>query len=1009
MSSFYGAWGRIVCLALAVCVSLCTASGQGTGGSLRGQVLDEFGGAIIGATVSVTGPDGATKTTTTGNDGTYVFTNLAPGQYSVRASAAGFAIFENPSVAVSPARRDPLNITLKVTIEEQKVTVSAESQAVSTDPENNASRVVLTGKDLESLPDDPDELAAALQALAGPSAGPNGGQFFIDGFSDGRLPPKESIREIRINQNPFSAEFDRLGYGRVEIFTKPGSDRIRGQASFAFKNQALDARNPFAVQTAPFRATRYGGNLSGPIIAKKSSYFLDFERRDINDNAIINATILDPALNIVPFTQIVLQPQQRTTFSPRVDWQLNPSNTLVARYSFMRSTVQNSSVGGFSLASRGFTTASTEHTAHITETDVINPKVLNETRFQFIRRRTNQQGDNSIPAINVLESFVGGGAQVGTGFVDENRYELQNLTSFSLGAQALKVGVRFRAVKILNSSPSNFGGTFTFQGGVGPQLNANNQVVTDANGQPILIPITSIERYRRTLLFQSQGLSAAQVRALGGGATQFTIAGGNPLAGVTQLDVGPFIQDDWRVRPNLTLNLGLRYEAQTNIKSSFDFAPRLGFAYSPGAGGTKPPKTVIRGGSGIFFDRISESLTLQSNRFNGANEQQFIIPNPDFFGVNPLPTFATLQGLAIAQLGQTVWRLDPNLKAPYTIQTSLSVERQLPYNIVLTVTYINAHSLHLLRARNINAPFLGNVAPGLQGTGVRPIPNGGNIFEYESSGVLNQNQMIVFLRTRLTPKLSIFANYTLNKAMSNTDGAGSFPAYTYDLSTEYGPSAIDIRHRFFLFGSYTGPWGVTISPLIFAHSGAPFNITTGRDINGDSLFTERPAFAVDPTRPGVIVTRFGAFDPNPIIGEQIIPRNFGRGPAYFSINLRLNKTFGFGEVANAGGAGGAQRGSGGRGQGGGGGGGRRGGGGPFGGMGGPGGATEKKYNLTVGVFITNLFNHTNTGTPIGNLSSPLFGVSNSLAAPFGFGGPGGGGISSNAGNRQVELQLRFSF
>src|SRR6267143_3621617 len=316
-------------LLLILVFSAGVALGQQGTGSLKGQVSDEFGGVIVGATVVAVNAAGVEKTVKTNGEGNFVLNGLAPGKYTIKVTATGFAGYENPDVEAVAGKNQPLNITLKVTIEQQKVTVAADSGGVNTDPENNIGAIVLKGADLESLPDDPDDLAAALQALAGPSAGPNGGQIFIDGFTGGRMPPLASIREIRINSNPYSAEYDRPGFGRIEILTKPGTDQFRGQASFSFNNQELNSRNPFAPTRPPYLSRQYGGNLSGPITKKKASFFFDFEKRDINDDGIINATILDPALNIVSFSDTVPLPNRRTEFSPRIDYQIDAKNTLV--------------------------------------------------------------------------------------------------------------------------------------------------------------------------------------------------------------------------------------------------------------------------------------------------------------------------------------------------------------------------------------------------------------------------------------------------------------------------------------------------------------------------------------------------------------------------------------------------------------------------------------------------------------------------------------------------------
>ena len=382
-----------------------------------------------------------------------------------------------------------------------------------------------------------------------------------------------------------------------------------------------------------------------------------------------------------------------------------------------------------------------------------------------------------------------------------------------------------------------------------------------------------------------------------------------------------------------------------------------------------------------------------------------------------MPTAETLTTFARPQ---TTWQMADTLQAPYTIQSSISLERQLPSNWTFSATFINSRSLHLLRARNINAPLPGTFVQGVAGSGVRPLGNSSNIYQYESSGQLNQNQLLLGIGNRLNRTFSIFARYSLSKAESDADGAGSFPANQYDLSSEWGRASFDVRHRFIVGGTINAPWGLRLNPLVMLTSGRPFNITTGRDTNGDSLFTERPAFATDLTKPGVIVTRFGAFDPNPAPGQELIPRNYGEGPSFFNVNLGLSRTFGFGgsreAAANASGQNGGGQGGGRGGAGGGGGGGRRGGGGGGGfGRGGGGGggggrggnaSSDSRYNLTFSVQVQNLLNTTNKGTPVGNLSSPLFGESLSTAG--GFGGGGGGGNPA-AGNRRIIGQVRFSF
>jgi hypothetical protein len=202
------------------------------------------------------------------------------------------------------------------------VTVEERAAAVSLAASENAGALLLKESDIDALPDDPDELAAYLQALAGNSGGPNGGQIFIDGFTGGRVPAKASIREIRMNSNPFSSEFDRMGHGRIEIITRPGTDRYRGSASFRFNNDALNTRNPYAPNKPPYQREDYGMEFAGPISRGKASFQVESDYRSVDDNQTINALVLDNNLMSTPFAQTITRPQSRFSFYPRIDWQI---------------------------------------------------------------------------------------------------------------------------------------------------------------------------------------------------------------------------------------------------------------------------------------------------------------------------------------------------------------------------------------------------------------------------------------------------------------------------------------------------------------------------------------------------------------------------------------------------------------------------------------------------------------------------------------------------------------
>src|SRR2546428_1184690 len=306
-------------------------------GSLRGQVTDQNGGGVPGAKVTVNGPSGLVKTTNADKSGSYSFAGLPAGDYEVQASAPNLELAEPVKVSLKGGSQT-LDLQLKVILAPEKVTVEETgAPSVSTDANSNASAQVLRGNDLDALPDSPEDLQAALAALAGPSAGPSGGQIFIDGFSGGQLPSKESIREIRINQNPFAPEYDKLGFGRIEIFTKPGTDKFKGSIYFNFADQFWNTRNPYALQKAPFLLKEYVGTASGAL-NKRASFFLDVRRDEVDNGSIINAITLDPqSLQVNSFTDTPVTPQRRLGFNPRVDYQLNEKNTLVFRYSFNHS------------------------------------------------------------------------------------------------------------------------------------------------------------------------------------------------------------------------------------------------------------------------------------------------------------------------------------------------------------------------------------------------------------------------------------------------------------------------------------------------------------------------------------------------------------------------------------------------------------------------------------------------------------------------------------------------
>jgi hypothetical protein len=1010
-------FGRWICIFLVFFMALilaCPLLAQTSSGTLRCQVSDPSGATVTQATVLVTSATGETKAIQGNKDGIYEIKGLAPGKYAVKVIAKGFSVYEQQGVEISAGQVQKLGISLQIEEEVQKITVSGEAPTVSVSAENNASSLVISGKELESLSDDPDELSSELSALAGPAAGPNGGQIYIDGFTGGQLPPKSSILEIRVNQNPFSAEYDRLGYGRIEITTKPGIAQYHGQAFVSGNTTAFNTRNPFALQEPTYHSQFYNGNFGGPI-NKKASFFFSLFRRDLDDANVVSAYVLSPDLTQqIPYSQAVLNPHMRMNVGPRVDYQLSSKNVMTARYQYWENTDTDNGIGNFSLPSQAYNANGSEHTFQVGDTQVISDRTVNQARFQYLHDNNYQapvnltlNGANNLigPSIgclllaqpcqiSVAGAFTGGGSTTGIQSYTEDHYEFQNFTSFNLGRNFVRFGGRFRDNNETTSSTSSFNGSFSF-----PSLNAYQAA------------ITSIQSCT----------AAGGTNCQASGATLFSINRGIPGASINYADLGLYGEDDWRARSNMTVSLGLRFETQTGIHDHADIAPRVGLAW--GLGGGKSPKTVLRAGFGIFYDRFSQSSLLIAQRMNGCIQQSYSIDNPDFFP--NIPGTAVIPALGAApgcQPGSNVDSLDSNLRTPYTIQEGLGLERQLSKYATLSVTYLNSHGVHQIISRDINAPDPGTYVycpPGesscTPSPGVRPYTNFGqgtdlvtnvaNIYQYESAGIFNQNQLITNFNLRMGAKLNLFGYYTLSYA----NATATSPMDPYDVAEDYGRAAFDIRHRVFLGGTWTVPHGFAISPFIVMNSGVPFNITINElDLYGTSTFNVRPALAtVGESGSNIYVTQWGTFNAAPGPNDKLIGPNYGNGPGQFTTNLRLSKTFGFGKKperssgGSGGGPGGGPGGMGGGGRGGPGGGFRGGfGGGGGGGFFGGGAPSNARYSLTLSANARNVFNNVNLAAPYGALGTTYFGRSNSLI---------GGFFSSAAANRRIDFQVSFNF
>ncbi|HTJ29181.1 MAG TPA: carboxypeptidase regulatory-like domain-containing protein [Acidobacteriaceae bacterium] len=927
-------------------------------GVISGVIVDPQGAVIPLAAITITRAGSQPLVLKADARGHFSAGALRPGLYTVEAKYPGFRTARKEALAVNAGAALNLTLTLAIEEDQQQVTVSADDNTADTSPEKNGGAIVLKGKALDALSDDASELQQQLQAIAGsdPEAGSN---FYVDGFSGGKLPPKSSIREIRINQNPYSAQYDDLGWGRIEIFTKPGSDKLHGEFWTQGNDSVTNARNPFVTEQPDYYTWYYEGDLNGPL-TKKSSYFTDIYGGRGQSDSIVNAIILDPSKNQVNYTQAVSSPNTFTNFAPRLDFTWGKSQTISLRYQLRRDTQENAGIGQLALAAQAYNSNNTEQVLQFSDTQTYGTKIVNETRFQYIRDRNNQVPVNTPSGISVSGVKVGNNTQtvsVSGAFIDgasnqgivrdkQDHYEFQDYLQADAGNHDMHFGARIRGVRDSNYSTSGFNGMYTF---------------------------ASLADY------------AAQKPS------QYMLTKGQPGIAVTLMDVGLFAEDNWKIKPDLTFSYGLRFESQTDIHDRADWAPRLALSYSISGGKDKkgqpkPPRAVIRTGSGLFYTRFASTNVLQAERQNGVTQNTVVINSP-IFNPDGCADASDLQQCAggdEASTAPTIYRIDPELRSPYIFIAGAGVDKPLGRHGAVSANYTYSRGQHLFLTRNINAPLQGTYNPGDPGSGTRPLGINENIDQYSSEGASARNRLTANGNLQFK-RGGAFGYYMLSKMNTNTSGVGSFPSNSYDLHQDYGRGASDIRSRIFAGGFVQLPFHFSFNPFFIYQSKQPFNITVGQDLNGDTQFNDRPSFATDLSRASVYKTPWGNFDADPIPGQKIIPINYGTGHSLYQLNVHLSHNFQFGPIVKPDGPPAPE----------------------------PKDAKpvldkhgkpikkpiERKYKLGLGIASNNVLNHVNLGQPVGVLGSPLFGQSNTLASIF----------SNGTANRTINFQSFFNF
>jgi hypothetical protein len=841
--------------------------GTGVGSSLQVTVLDPTEAALIIADVTIVDAGGAERTVRVNDRGVALFENLNPGAYQVKAAAESFRPLTTPFTVRRGENRTTLRLAL-ATIE-QSVTVEDKSAA---DRRDNGFTTTLTQEQIDSLPDDPDEMADELMRMAGPGA-----QIFVNGFRGGRLPPKDQIQQIRFHTNSFSAEYHEAGMIRVEVITKPGLGGWRGHTNFGFRDESLNATNAFATEKGPEQMRRYMINFQGPIAAGKTGLSVSFD----GNNSYESRTIVAQSPTGAPVNGLAVSPTNAMNFTARVEQQLNANGQLQAEYTRRDNDRSNLGVGDFDLPERAYAVENSTDIFRLRSTNVIGKKVFTETRFALIDSVLGIDPASREPTIRVNDAFNAGGAgQMGERSARELEFA-QNF-DFTVGRKhSFRVGMLVEAGWWDSDQRTNAFGTYTFA-----SLDAFNA------GTP----------------------------------STYTIRVGDPVVEYSQVKAGWFIQDDFRPSRTLQMSVGLRHELQTQVESRWNLAPRAAFTWNATRTAT------VRGGYGIFYDWYDSAVYEQTIRVDGEHQVDVIVRNPTFpvleGGGDRLPA-SVIRAAAIDQ--------------PIIHQASIGFEKPLAQWADFRTDYMWTRGFSTLRSINVNVPV----------DGARPEPAYGNISEIQSSGERAMDRLTVAFNARYIPRRILgMVMYQLASVRNFADSPTMLPSDSTNPDADWGPAAQDVRHRIFFNVNAPLGRGVRMGLNAQGSSALPYNITSGYDTNGDSVFNDR---------------------------EPGMSRNSGRGAMQWTVNMRLNRSIGLGGVRSGPpnmpmpppppSQGGAMS------Q-------RVGGGGP-GGDGGPQmvvmEGANTKYRLDLYVNVQNLLNRTNYNAFVGNQLSQFFGQATSAA------------------------------
>ena len=781
-------------------------------------VVDQTGAVIPNAKVTIlpagaqvnapaTGAKPAAEPATTNEKGIATITGLTPGRFNIVAEFPGFEPRTLRDISLRAGDNKHVAV-LAIQGLQDSVTVSRDAREAASDRRATFGSA-LTREQIEALSDDPDEMAQQLKDMAGIDA-----VLRVDSFEGGRLPPKAAIKAIHITRDSFAAENHYAGGLFIDIITQPGIGPLRTNMNFRLRDGSLSGKPPSELvknsAKGPERMQNYGGGLSGSLIKQKASFSINVNGGTSYDTPYYYYYMPDGSLvnTIAP-----RRPRDNMFVFGMFDYAITRDQTIRIRYNQEQFTSKNLGIGGFEVFERGYSSEDRSHGLQIQEAGPLGRRFFINTRAWINWNESEYRSVFEAPTIRVLDNFTNGGQQR-RGGVQSKNLNLQSDLDYVRGIHSWRTGLQLDGGSFHSDDASNYLGTYTFE---------------------------SLEAF-------NAGLPRSYTRRTG-----------DPTIKYWNLQTGLYLQDDIRVRKNLTLSPGIRWEAQTHLNDYNNVGPRFGGTWSPGTSG----KLTLRGSAGIFYDWLSTGIYEQTLRVDGERQRELNIINPSF----PLP------GTIGTTPPTNKYLLTDDLQMQRTFRVSVGFDRAITKMVRVNALYAHTKGDNVMRGLNLNNPV----------NGIRPDPTFSNIVEvvgdaWSRANTVNVGATINFnvggtgpggpIRigegmmimaaggppppppppgARPTPanarwnwrRMSVFTNMFFGRQFNNTDGAFSLPA-TGRIEDDWGPARFDIRSRFNLGWSSQQLRNLNMNISVNAATSPPYNIQTGYDTNGDLAFTDRP-------------------------------------------------------------------------------------------------------------------------------------------------------------------------